>query len=146
MRTFANVSVRLFAAVLAVASLAPVAKAQNTGFAAKVNVPFAFETSSGQHFPAGVYTISSNGLQSVEIGNATTHGLILCQAANQGLEVTQGKAVFTHYGSMYYLRSVSVADSSTKMLFSTSKQEKESQIASGKAHTTVELALLQASR
>ena len=47
----------LIAAVLAVASSAPAAQAQDVGFAAKMNVPFAFQTASGQHFAPGVYTI-----------------------------------------------------------------------------------------
>ena len=51
----------LIAAILAVATSAPAAQAQDAGFAAKVNVPFAFQTASGQHFAPGVYTISMNG-------------------------------------------------------------------------------------
>jgi hypothetical protein len=49
--------------LLAVASLAPVAQAQSQSFAAKVNVPFTFETVSGQHFQPGMYTITLNGAQ-----------------------------------------------------------------------------------
>ena len=58
MRTLTKVSARLIAAVLAVASLATVAQAQNQSFVASVKVPFAFETASGQYFQPGVYTIT----------------------------------------------------------------------------------------
>ena len=48
--TMLKVPAGLIAAVLAVASLAPVAQAQDAGFAAKMKVPFAFQTPTGQHF------------------------------------------------------------------------------------------------
>ena len=59
----------LIAAVLAVASSAPAVQAQDAGFAAKMNVPFAFQTASGQHFAPGIYTISMNGPQAIVIRN-----------------------------------------------------------------------------
>ncbi len=147
MRTLTKVSARLIAAVLAVASIAPVVQAQNQLFAARVNVPFAFETASGQHFQPGVYTIRINGTQTMLIRGATTSGLAMIQAqANEGRPAPEGKAVFTHYGDKYYLRSVSVAGSSTRLLFGRSKEERETQIAAGKTPSAVELALLQAGR
>ena len=97
----------LIAAVLAVASAAPAAQAQGSGFAAKMNVPFAFQTASGQHFAPGVYTIRMNDELSVLIRSNTSSGLVLTQLANDGLPATQGKAVFTHYGDQYFLRTVS---------------------------------------
>ena len=141
-----KVSAGMFAAVLAVASVAPVAQAQNQRFA-QVNVPFAFETSSGQHFQPGVYTISITGMETMLIRSATSSGLAMIrQQASEGLPVAQGKAVFTHYGDKYYLRSVTVAGSSTRLLFSTSKEERQTQIAAHKTPSAVELALLQAGR
>src|ERR1700733_783543 len=88
----------LIAAVLAVASSAPAAQAQDGAFAAKMNVPFAFETVSGQHFAPGIYTIRMNGEQTILIRSSTSSGLALTQLANDGLPATRGKAVFTHYG------------------------------------------------
>jgi hypothetical protein len=138
----------LIAAVLAVASSAPAAQAQDAGFAAKMNVPFAFQTASGQHFAPGVYTISMNGPQSVLIRSNTTSGLTLAQLANDGLPATQGKAVFTHYGDQYFLRTVWVAGNTSHLICGRSKAEQESQIAAGKAkpNTAVEVALLKAGR
>jgi hypothetical protein len=147
MRTLKNVTGRLFAAILAVASLASAAQAQHSSFAAKVNVPFAFDTASGQHFQPGIYAIGMNGLQTVQIRGDKSAGLIMVsQAANQGLPIAQGKAVFTHYGDRYYLHSISLTGDSTKFVFATSKVEREQQIASGNTRQTVELALLQAGR
>jgi hypothetical protein len=147
MRILTKVSAGLIAAVLAVATVAPVAQAQNQLFAARVNVPFAFETSSGQHFLPGVYTIRINGSQTMVIRSTTSSGLAMIQSeAYEGRPAPQGKAVFTHYGDRYYLRSVSVAGSSTRLLFGRSKEERETQIANGKNPSTVELALLQAGR
>ena len=147
MRTLTNVSASLIAAVLAVASLAPVAQAQSQSFAAKVNVPFAFQTASGQHFQPGVYTICVTGAQTMLIHGAASSGLAMIQQlADDGLPVSHGKAVFTHYGDKYYLRSVSVAGNSTQLLFASSKAERQSQVASKKSPTAVELAVLQTGR
>jgi hypothetical protein len=136
----------LIAAVLAVASSAPAAQAQGPGFAARMNVPFAFQTASGQHFAPGIYTIRMNSPQTMLIRNNTTSGLAMTQLANDGLPVTQGKAVFTHYGDQYFLRAVWVAGNSSHLLCDRSKAERESQIAAGKAIPAVEVALLKVGR
>jgi hypothetical protein len=138
----------LIAAVLAVASSAPAAQAQDATFAAKMNVPFAFQTTSGQHFAPGIYTIRMNGEQSMLIQSNTTAGLTITQLANDGLPSTQGKAVFTHYGDQYFLRTVWVAGETSHLICGKSKAERESQIATGKtkANTSVEVALLKAGR
>ena len=136
----------LIAAVLAVASSAPAAQAQDAGFAAKMNVPFAFQTASGQHFAPGVYTMRMNGEQSMVIRSNTTSGLFLAQLANDEQPPAQGKAVFSHYGDQYYLRTVSVAGNSSHLICYKSKAERESQIAAGKTSTTVEVAVLKAGR
>ena len=136
----------LIAAVLAVASSAPAAKAQGPGFVAKMNVPFAFQIASGQHFSPGVYTIRMNSQQTMLIRSNTNSGLAMTQLANDGLPATQGKAVFTHYGDQYFLRTVWVAGNSSHLICDRSKAERESQIAAGKASTAVEVALLQPGR
>jgi len=94
-----------------------------------------------------VYTIRINGMQTMQIRGATSSGLAMIQQqANEGLPVSQGKAVFTHCGDKYYLRSVSVADSSTRLLFGRSKEERQNEIADGKTSSAVELSLLQPGR
>jgi hypothetical protein len=136
----------LIAAVLAVASSAPAAKAQDGAFAAKMNVPFAFETVSGQHFAPGIYTICMNGEQTILIRSSTSSGLALTQLANDELPATRGKAVFTHYGERYFLRTVWVAGKSSHLVWNKSNAERQAQIASGKATKPVEVALLQPGR
>ena len=136
----------VIAAVLAVASLAPAAQAQDAGFAAKVNVPFAFQTASGQHFAPGVYTIRMNDGQSMLIRSNTSAGLAITQLASDGVPATRGKAVFSHYGDQYFLRAVWVAGNSSHLICGRSKAERESQIASAKASTAVEVAVLNAGR
>ena len=136
----------LIAAVLAVASSAPAAQAQGPGFAAKMNVPFAFQTASGQHFSPGVYTIRMNSQQTMLIRSNTSSGLAMTQLANDGLPATQGRAVFTHYGDQYFLRTVWVAGNSSHLICDRSKAERESQIATSKTSTAVEVALLKVGR
>jgi hypothetical protein len=146
MRTFTKVSARLIAAVFAVASIATVAQAQSQSFAGRVKVPFAFQTASGQHFQPGVYTISNTGLQTMLIRGTSDTGLVIFSQENEGAPVPQGKAIFTHYGDKYYLRSVSATGSSTRLLFSASKEERQAQKARARHAKTVELAMLQAGR
>jgi hypothetical protein len=144
--TMLKVPAGLIAAVLTVASLAPVAQAQNSGFAARMKVPFAFQTSSGQTFAHGVYTIRMNGEHTMVIRGTTTSGVAMTQMANDGLPVTKGKAVFTHYGDRYFLRAVWVAGDASHLLCSSSKAERQSQIAAVKTSSPVQVALLQEGR
>jgi hypothetical protein len=111
-----------------------------------MNVPFAFQTASGQRFAPGVYTIRMNDGQSMLIRSNTTSGLAITQLASDGLPATQGKAVFTHYGDQYFLRAVWVAGSASHLVCGRSKAERESQIAADKVNTAVEVALLNAGR
>ena len=115
----------LIAAVHAVASSAPAAQAQDAGFAAKMNVPFAFQIASGQHFAPGVYTIQMNDAQTARIRSNTSSGVILTQLASDGMPATKGKAVFTHYGDQYYLRTVWVDGETSHLICGKSKAERE---------------------
>jgi hypothetical protein len=146
MRTLTKATTRLIAAVVAAASLATVAQAQNATFATRVNVPFAFETASGQHFQPGVYTIRINGNETMLIRGVNSGLVMIQQLDNQPKPVSRGKAVFTHYGDKYYLRSVSVAETSTRLLFGKSKDERQTEIATGKTSSAVEVSLLQPGR
>jgi hypothetical protein len=144
--TMLKVPAGLIAAVLIVASLAPVAQAQDLEFAAKMNVPFAFETASGQHFGPGVYTVRMIGQWTMRIEGTETSGMAIAQLAYEGRPATQGKAVFTHYGDRYFLRTVWVAGNSRHLLCSSSKAERQSQIAAVKTPSTIEVSLLQEGR
>jgi hypothetical protein len=145
--TMLKVPAGLIAAVLAVASLAPAAQAQDLapGFAAKINVPFAFETAMGQHFAPGIYAISMNSERTMLIRGAKTSGLVLTQLADDSLPATKGKVVFTHYGDKYFLRSVWVAGNNS-LFCGRSKVEHQLEVAAVKMPTAVELALLQTGR
>ena len=139
--TMLKVPAGLIAAILAVASLAPVAQAQDSGFAARMKVPFAFQTASGQHFGPGVYTIRMEG-QTMLIRGRATVGLTITQLAYDGVPATQGKAVFTHYGDQYFLHAVLVSGESSHLLFKTSKAEQQLKITAGKASSAAEVAVL----
>jgi hypothetical protein len=148
MRNFANVSARLIAGVLAFVTLAPITHAQNLPFAGTVKVPFAFDTATGQHFGPGVYEMRGTGQSGLLIRSATASGIVLVmESGDSGRIISQGKAVFTHYGDKYYLHSVSVSNSSMKLQFGTSKSEKRAQFASNQPKgSAVELALLETNR
>ena len=90
--TMSKVPAGLIAAVLAVASLAPVAQAQDSGFAAKMKVPFAFQTSTGQHFGPGVYTIRMNGQETMMIRGTTTSGMAIDPAGLRRPAGDQGQS------------------------------------------------------
>jgi hypothetical protein len=147
MRSFARIFAILIAGFMTAASVATVARAQHLSFAADVNVPFAFETASGQHFQPGVYTIRVTGLSTMLIRGNDVSGLSMVQEiANEGFPASDGKAIFTRYGDKYYLRSVSLPGSSTRLIFGRSKNEKETQIAAHRSPSAVGLALLAAAR
>jgi hypothetical protein len=144
--TMLKVPAGVIAAILTVASLAPVAQAQNSGFAARMKVPFAFQTPTGQNFAPGVYTIRMNGEHTMVIRGTKASGVAMTLLANDGLPATKGKAVFTHYGDRYYLRAVWVAGDSSHLQCTSSKAERQSQIATVKTSSPVEVALLQEGR
>jgi hypothetical protein len=126
--------------ILAAGSLA---QAQDLSFAARVTVPFPFETSSGQHFRPGEYTIRTTGLRTMLIRSGSSSGLALIQEeVGGGATVSRGKAIFSHYGDKYFLRSVALPGTSTRLSFGKSIEERESQAAASRHASTVELALL----
>jgi hypothetical protein len=135
----------LIAAVLAVASWAPMAAAQDSSFAARVKVPFAFQNAAGQQFDPGVYTITVDG-QVMLIRGKDSSGMTLTQLTNDGMPATKGKAVFTRRGDRYFLRAIWFAGKSRHITCNTSKAERAVQIAADRNSTLVELALLQEGR
>ena len=137
-----NVTAGLIATVFAVASSTPVAQAQNPAFAARMNVPFAFQIASGKHFAPGVYTIRMAGPETMLIWSGTASGLAITQLADDELPAARGKAVFTHSGDQYFLHSVWLAGNTSHLIFSTSKSERVSEIAARKTSSVVAVALL----
>jgi hypothetical protein len=148
MSTFSMLKVRatFIAAVFAVASLAPALHAQDSGFIAKVNVPFAFASATGQHFAAGVYTIRMDRNETMLIRGISTSGLAITQLANDGRPAKESKAVFTRYGDKYFLREVWITGNSSHLFCNESKAERRSQVATNQAPSNVQLALLKTVR
>ena len=143
MRTFKKFSARLIAAFLTVASFATAAHAQT--FSIRVKVPFAFQTSSGLHLPPGMYVISDSGMHTMLIRGANTSGFdMIWNQEDASAPASRGKALFNRYGDTYYLHSVSMAGSRTRVIFHTSKQERRLQIAGVRQPSTEEVAMVQA--
>jgi hypothetical protein len=142
MRILAKVSARLIAAAFAAVTLVPLAQAQHLSFSATVDVPFAFETASGKHFAPGVYEMRLTGQSILEIRSKSASGMVMVSAGDEGKMITHGTAIFAHYGDKYYLRSVAVADTSTRLTSGRSKSEKRSEMAAVQPAPMVELAVL----
>jgi hypothetical protein len=147
MRSLVRVFAILIAGVMTAGSVAPVAQAQRQFFAANVNVPFAFQTSSGQRFEPGVYTIRFANQDTILIRGDKSSGLSMIQEeANLVAPASEGKAIFTRYGDKYFLRSISAPGSSTRLTFAKSKKERETQFAADTRPSSIGLALLAAVR
>jgi hypothetical protein len=120
--------------------------AQDLSFTATITIPFPFETSSGQHFRAGEYTFRTTGLDTMLIRSATNSGLAMIQQeVDGGATVAEGKAIFARAGDKYFLRSVSLPGTSTRLFFGRSVEERET-LAAVKTPASVELALLRVPR
>jgi hypothetical protein len=137
-----KVPVSFIATCLVMASQAAMAHAQHPNFAAKMNVPFAFQTSSGQHFGPGIYTIRMTGQAATLIQGSKSSGLAAALLACDSLPSAEGKAVFKHYGDRYFLQSISVAGTPSRLLFAASKAERQAQNAAIKTSSETEVAVL----
>ena len=137
----------LFAAVLAVAPLSPALHGQDAGVIAQVNVPFAFETSSGHHFAPGVYSVRMESLHTLLIKGDSDAALTMTTLEDNGQTAKVGKATFHKYGNQYFLSEITVAGRSREIHCAKSKAENRAQIAAEKTPATnVELALLETIR
>lgn len=133
----------LFAAVLAVAPLSPALHGQDVGMIANVNVPFAFETSSGHHFNPGLYSIKMENPHTMVIRGDSDVAFTPATAEDNAQSAKSGKATFQRYGSEYFLTEITVGGASRSIHFGKSKLERRMQVAAGAtAPTTVEVALL----
>jgi hypothetical protein len=131
--------------------MTPASHAQDSGFVARVNVPFAFESGS-RHYTPGIYTIgictTRMGLeQTMLIRGTSQSGLVMTQMDQDSRRATQGKAVFQKYGNRYFLSQLWVAGKSEHVRFFTPKIQPKLQVA-GNSTTpaNVELALLETPR
>jgi len=132
----------LFAAVLAVAPWAPALQGQDVGMIANVNVPFAFETSSGHHFAPGLYSIKMENVHTLLIRGTSDVALTPATAEDNAQPAKTGKATFRRYGNQYFLTGITVQGASRSLHFDKSKSELRMQIAAGKTTpTNVEVAL-----
>jgi hypothetical protein len=104
----------LFAAVLAVAPLSPALHAQDVGMIGKMNVPFAFETTSGHHFNPGVYSIRMDSPHTMLIRGDSDSALTMAAIEDNGQPAKNGKATFRRYGSQYFLSEITVAGRSRR--------------------------------
>jgi hypothetical protein len=131
----------IFAVVLAVAPLSPASNAQDAGVIGRMNVPFAFETSS-QHFPAGVYTIRMEDQHLVRIRGTSVAGIAVALVEDNGAPAKRGVAVFQRYGDRYFLNEISITGKSGLLFLRPSKEETQLQIAASKtASTGLQIAL-----
>jgi hypothetical protein len=137
---------KLCVSLLAV--VAPLAHSQELTTVATVNVPFAFQLSSGQNFQPGDYTVFTTGLGTMLIRSDIASGQAMIQVeASDGEPVARGTAIFMHYGDKYYLHSMSLPGTSTRLIFGRSREERHSQqIAAVRTPSYVALALLSSVR
>jgi hypothetical protein len=137
----------LFAAVLAVAPLSPALHAQDVGMIGKMNVPFAFETTSGHHFNPGVYSIRMDSPHTMLIRGDSDSALTMAAIEDNGQPAKNGKATFRRYGSQYFLSEITVAGRSRRIHIANSKAETQVKMAAATTPpTNVELALLGTTR
>ena len=135
-------SAKVFAAILAVASMSAVSHAQGQIDQVKVNVPFAFETGTS-YMPAGVYKISMEQNRIMLVKGNTKAALLLTRLDEDRSPVAAGKVVFHRYGNRYFLREVWTPGRSSHFECDKSKAEKSLVLARNEsAPSNVELALL----
>ena len=134
----------IFAAVVTLAPLSPASHAQDAGMAARVNIPFGFQTDS-QHFAPGVYTLEMENDHTLLIRGASQSWMALTSVEDNAKPAKRGTAVFHKYGDHYFLSEVTVAGTSRYLHLTPSRTE--SQLRRGQKKTAgVELSLLQAPR
>jgi hypothetical protein len=134
----------IFAAVVAFAPFSPASHAQDAGMAARVNIPFGFQTGS-QHFAPGVYTLEMENDHTLLIRGASQSWMALTSVGDKAQPAKRGTAVFHKYGDHYFLSEITVAGSNRYLHLTPSRTESQLRRGQEKA-AGVELALLQNSR
>jgi hypothetical protein len=114
--------------------------------AARVNIPFGFQTDS-QHFAPGVYTLEMENDHTLLIRGASQSWMALTSVEDKAQPAKRGTAVFHKYGDHYFLSEITVAGTSRYLHLTPSRTE--SQLRRGQKKTApdgVELSLLQGVR
>jgi hypothetical protein len=136
----------IFAAVVAFAPFSPASHAQNAGMAARVNIPFGFQTDS-QHFAPGVYALEMENDHTLLIRGASQSWMAMTSIEDNAQPAKRGTAVFHKYGDHYFLSEITVAGTSRYLHLTPSRTE--SQLRRGQKKTApdgVQLSLLQGVR
>ena len=97
----------------------------------RVNVPFAFHNGS-QSMPAGVYRVTIESTHLILLQGSSKSGYVNTNP-EIGKPAEKGKLIFQRYGDQYFLREVWASASDTGEKCTTSKLERETQIAQSKA-------------
>jgi hypothetical protein len=133
----------LIACALTIGSLASTqsASAQSTKTVAKVNIPFAFQTSM-QTLPAGMYRIDRESGSLIRLqGPGAAGGFVEMHGAIRSSAADHGYLVFDRYGDKYFLHQIWTQGSHDGLECSKSRAEKESlQAMNNQAPSTIELA------
>ena len=97
--------------------------------AARANVPFAFKVGTRQ-MPAGTYTIKSDiGSNVITVHNVQNGTSAMALGRRESPARTSDKLIFHRYGSQYFLTAILGGKGSEAMVFPTTSQEKELQVA-----------------
>jgi len=141
-----NFRTRLFAAVLAVATLSPAMYAQNPA-RAKAEIPFAFQVGSSR-LDAGTYTVNDLAQHIISVGNGSHSAMAVTRQETGVNPSTSGKIVFRKYGDKYFLAEVWTKGDTDHMTIARSKAEDNArkmavETASVTPETRIEVALLQ---
>jgi hypothetical protein len=115
----------------------------STGYAqafAKADVPFAF-TVAKKTLPSGRYLVTTNDRGVVTIQSEDTGASIISLARKELPKVTNPKMVFHYVGNQYFLSEIWGAAGTSGLTLSTTKLEKELQMANSKTVGQVVVAL-----
>jgi hypothetical protein len=138
-----HLSASMLAAVFAFASLVPATQAQRP--VGRINVPFAFDCGA-THYPAGVYTIRSQGEHIASIQGPAKMGLVMMKVDDSD-RPSASKATFVRYGDSYFLRSLSSNSIGARFNFIASATEAQARRdAQSPKPNNVQIALLSAPR
>ena len=95
----------------------------------RANVPFAFKVGTTQ-MPAGIYSVRNEiGSNMVMIQNVQTGTSALAMGRRESPSKKNDKLIFHRYGTQYFLTAIVGGKGSQGMVFPTTVQEKEFQVA-----------------
>ncbi len=148
--SISSISIKVFAAIVAFASLSAGSSAQIEQKTVSANVPFKFETASGRQLPAGTYTlhVEQQRLISIRGASAACFASISPEMNRRLAATSQSKLVFAKVNSRYFLREVWIKGQSFHSSLPRGKSEETMERASNNAArpTTFEVATLGSDR